>query len=179
MAYSICCIVIAGSAKRLLMPLRISVTTASSPATDAADHHQIGPSSTSPNSAAMCSASTHRHISSDANSACISRRRWWRSRVRSASTSLPRAAMGAPMLWGYFFTDESQEKLAGLVPGLEAQGFRFVEFFEPDLEEGEEPYWFLHEVVSESRAIPIRRVRCGCWSCARRCWPACSVFRQD
>lgn len=52
--------------------------------------------------------------------------------------------MGAPMLWGYFFTDESHEKLAGLVPGLEQQGYRFVDLFEPELDEGEEPYWFLH-----------------------------------
>jgi len=60
--------------------------------------------------------------------------------------------MDGLMLWGYFFTDESREKLAGLVPGLEQQGFRFVDLFEPELDEGEEPYWFLHVEKEEAHS---------------------------
>jgi hypothetical protein len=60
--------------------------------------------------------------------------------------------MTQPMLWGYFFTDESHEKLAALVPGLEQQGYRFVDLYEPELEEGEEPYWFLHVEKEEAHS---------------------------
>jgi hypothetical protein len=52
--------------------------------------------------------------------------------------------MSGPMLWGYFFTDRSRERLEAFVPELEALGYRFVELFVPDLEEGQEEYFFLH-----------------------------------
>jgi len=60
--------------------------------------------------------------------------------------------MDAPMLWGYFFIDESHDKLAGLVPGLEQQGYRFVDLYEPELDAGEEPYWFLHVEKEEAHS---------------------------
>ena len=60
--------------------------------------------------------------------------------------------MTRPMLWGYFFTDESRDKLAGLVPALEAQGFRFVDLYVPDLDEGEEEFWFLHVEKEEAHS---------------------------
>jgi len=52
--------------------------------------------------------------------------------------------MSKPMLWGYFFTDASEEKLASVIPALERDGCRFVDLYVPDLDEGEQPYYFLH-----------------------------------
>ena len=49
-----------------------------------------------------------------------------------------------PLLWGYFFTDRSAEKLEALIPMFENQGFRFVDLFIPELDEGEEEYFFFH-----------------------------------
>jgi hypothetical protein len=58
-----------------------------------------------------------------------------------------------PMLWGYFFTDPSEKKLKGLVPILEAQGYRFVALFVPDLDEGEDEYFFLHVEREEAHSV--------------------------
>lgn len=58
-----------------------------------------------------------------------------------------------PMLWGYFFTDGSAEKLRGVVPVLEAQGYRYVDMFVPELEEGEEGYFFLHVEKEETHTV--------------------------
>ena len=52
--------------------------------------------------------------------------------------------MSKPMLWGYFFTDISRAKLEAAIPELASQGYRIVDMFVPDLDEGEEEYWFLH-----------------------------------
>lgn len=52
--------------------------------------------------------------------------------------------MDEPMLWGYFFTDQSHEKLSALVPVLESQGYRYVDMFIPELNEGQDEYFFLH-----------------------------------
>ena len=52
--------------------------------------------------------------------------------------------MNQPMLWGYFFTDGSEEKLAAVIPELEGDGYRLVDLFEADAEEGEPPYFILH-----------------------------------
>jgi len=52
--------------------------------------------------------------------------------------------MSQPMLWGYFFTDSSRERLIGVVSQLELQGYRFVKVFAPELDEGQEEYFFLH-----------------------------------
>ncbi|RZA33711.1 MAG: ribonuclease E inhibitor RraB [Lysobacteraceae bacterium] len=57
--------------------------------------------------------------------------------------------MSQPMLWGYFFTDKSREKLESLMPLLEREGYRFVDLFVPELDEGEEPYFFLHVEKAE------------------------------
>ena len=60
--------------------------------------------------------------------------------------------MSGPMLWGYFFTDRSRTKLEALVPVLQQSGCRFVDLFEPELEEGEEPYFFLHVEKEETHS---------------------------
>jgi hypothetical protein len=52
--------------------------------------------------------------------------------------------MSQPMLWGYFFTDRSREKLESVVLALERDGYRYVDLFAPDLDEGQKPYYFLH-----------------------------------
>ena len=56
----------------------------------------------------------------------------------------PKWDMNKPMLWGYFFTDESAEKLEAVAAELKESGYRFVELFEAETEEDEEPYFFLH-----------------------------------
>ncbi|MBX3627984.1 MAG: ribonuclease E inhibitor RraB [Rhizobacter sp.] len=52
--------------------------------------------------------------------------------------------MTKPMLWGYFFTDTSSQKLNALVPKLERQGYVPVDVFEANVDPGVEPYYFLH-----------------------------------
>ena len=49
-----------------------------------------------------------------------------------------------PMLWGYFFTGKSAERLNAIKSRLERDGYRFVEIFDADVDEGVEPYQFLH-----------------------------------
>ncbi len=58
-----------------------------------------------------------------------------------------------PLLWGYFFTDDSEEKLLALVPVLEAQGYRFVDLYVPDLDDNEEEYFFLHVEKEEVHSV--------------------------
>jgi len=58
-----------------------------------------------------------------------------------------------PMLWGYFFVDPSKEKLEKVVPLLEAQGYRFVNLYVPDLDEDEDEYFFLHMEREETHSI--------------------------
>ena len=52
--------------------------------------------------------------------------------------------MSRPMLWGYFFTDQSSEKLASVAERLAQDGYRYVDLFVPEIDEGVEPYFFLH-----------------------------------
>jgi hypothetical protein len=52
--------------------------------------------------------------------------------------------MSRPMLWGYFFTDHSRTKLEAAAAALVQQGYRFVDVFVPELDEGEDEYFFLH-----------------------------------
>lgn len=52
--------------------------------------------------------------------------------------------MNRPMLWGYFFTDASRPKLEAAKCLLELQGYRFVDIFIPELDEGQDKYFFLH-----------------------------------
>ncbi len=61
----------------------------------------------------------------------------------------PKWDMSKPMLWGYFFTDESIDKLQSIVPELERLGCRLVDIFAPELDEGERPYFFLHVECEE------------------------------
>ena len=50
-----------------------------------------------------------------------------------------------PMLWGYFFTDASKERLQAAKPFLESQGYRFVDIYLADKESSKDPdLWWLH-----------------------------------
>ena len=50
-----------------------------------------------------------------------------------------------PMLWGYFFTGLSNEKLERSAPLLLAQGYRLVDIYLADKEESNEAdLWWLH-----------------------------------
>lgn len=54
--------------------------------------------------------------------------------------------LSQPMEWGYFFTDRKRAKLEVALKELKKQGFSFVDIFMPQLEKGEEDYFFLHVV---------------------------------
>lgn len=58
-----------------------------------------------------------------------------------------------PMLWGYFFTDRDSQKLAVASSALQAQGYRFVDIFVPELDEGVEEYFFLHVEKEEVHTV--------------------------
>ena len=61
--------------------------------------------------------------------------------------------MSAPMLWGYFFTDPSDERLRLAADRLETMGYRYVAIFEPELDEGTDPYFFLHVEREEVHSV--------------------------
>ena len=70
--------------------------------------------------------------------------------------------MSKPMLWGYFFTDQSREKLVGAANLLASDGYSFVDIFVPDLEEGEAEYFFLHlerEEVHSAESLHERNLQ--------------------
>ncbi|GAB3346960.1 ribonuclease E inhibitor RraB [Lysobacter tyrosinilyticus] len=54
-----------------------------------------------------------------------------------------------PLLWGYFFTDASEAKLRQVAPLLEAQGYRLVEIFPTEPDDGEAIEWWLHVEKAE------------------------------
>ncbi len=50
-----------------------------------------------------------------------------------------------PLLWGYFFTDKSKEKLRAAGSLLEKEGYRFVDIYQAKDEHDEVlDYWWLH-----------------------------------
>lgn len=68
--------------------------------------------------------------------------------------------MSKPMLWGYFFTDSSREKLEKAAPVLESQGYRFVDIFLSDKEDPEEPdLWWLHVEKVEAHSVDTLHAR--------------------
>jgi len=58
-----------------------------------------------------------------------------------------------PMLWGYFFTDKSPDRLRTLTDELERTGYRFVDMFMPELDEGQDEHYFLHIERIESHTV--------------------------
>ena len=63
------------------------------------------------------------------------------------------------MLRGYFFPGRSREKLVAVVPELEAQGYRFVDVFMAEGDEGEPKHFFLHverEEAHSSQSLDAR-----------------------
>ncbi|WP_324780990.1 ribonuclease E inhibitor RraB [Thiobacillus sedimenti] len=60
--------------------------------------------------------------------------------------------MNKPMLWGYFFTDPSREKLQEAAAVLENAGYRFVDLYVPELEDDEDEYFFLHMEREEAHS---------------------------
>jgi hypothetical protein len=53
--------------------------------------------------------------------------------------------LSAPLIWGFFFTDASAEKLRAVAPVLEQDGYRFVDVFLADKDEPADPdLWMLH-----------------------------------
>ena len=58
-----------------------------------------------------------------------------------------------PMLWGYFFTDSSADTLRTLASELDQQGYRFVDMFTPELDDGQDEYYFLHVEKIEPHSV--------------------------
>lgn len=56
----------------------------------------------------------------------------------------PQWNMSGPMLWGFFFTDARRDKLENALHELTLQGYRFVDLYEPELDDAQAPYFFLH-----------------------------------
>ena len=53
--------------------------------------------------------------------------------------------LSGPLLWGYFFTDADADRLRGVAPVLEAQGYHVVDVFLGDKEDADAPdEWWLH-----------------------------------
>lgn len=76
--------------------------------------------------------------------------------------------MTKPMLWGYYFTDESPEKLEGVSPLLEKMGYKRVDLFEANLDPGQSPYFFLHvEKVEVHTPESLHKANQGFYAFAR------------
>jgi hypothetical protein len=78
----------------------------------------------------------------------------------------PKWDMSQPMLWGYFFTDESVEKLHSAADELVRHGYRFVAVFEAEGDVDEEipqaPYYFLQveqEEIHSPRSLHERNTQ--------------------
>src|SRR5262245_44562353 len=67
--------------------------------------------------------------------------------------------MDGPMLWGYYFTDRSAEKLQEVAAELEKDGYRYVDMFVPELDEGQEEYFFF--ACRENRDPLSRKSQCA------------------
>jgi len=70
--------------------------------------------------------------------------------------------MSCPMLWGYFFTDTSRQKLESASTELEKLGYRYVDLYVPDLEEDEDEYFFLHmerEEIHSPQSLNERNIQ--------------------
>jgi hypothetical protein len=61
--------------------------------------------------------------------------------------------MDGPMLWGYFFTDGVPGRLERLSARLQADGYRFVELFDADVDADVAPYRFLHVERAETHSV--------------------------
>lgn len=64
----------------------------------------------------------------------------------------PKWDMSGPMLWGYFFTDGSREKLSAVIGELERDGYRFVDLFEAEVEADAPQCYFLHVKREEAHS---------------------------
>jgi regulator of RNase E activity RraB len=54
-----------------------------------------------------------------------------------------------PLLYGYFFTDSDIDKLKKASAALQKQGYKYVDIFDAEVEEGEESFYYLHVVKVE------------------------------
>jgi hypothetical protein len=57
------------------------------------------------------------------------------------------------MLWGYFFTDSDRIALERAAKKLEAEGYRFVDVFQPEDDGKPLPYFFLHVEKVETHSV--------------------------
>lgn len=67
--------------------------------------------------------------------------------------------MDGPMLWGYYFTDTSTDRLERLCARLQSEGYRFVEIFHADVDDGDPPYQFLHVERAETHTVSSLHAR--------------------
>ncbi|MEM9060934.1 MAG: ribonuclease E inhibitor RraB [Pseudomonadota bacterium] len=62
-------------------------------------------------------------------------------------------------LWGYFFTDRRLEALERAAEELVKAGYTFVRVLEPELEQGEARYYFLHVERVERHSVDSLHLR--------------------
>ncbi len=91
----------------------------------------------------------------------------------------PKWNMAGPMLWGYFFTDPSHAKLEAAAAELEKYGCRLVAIFEPELDEGAEPFFFLHVEREEVHSPESLHARNGEFDSFAKHWGLQSYDGMD
>jgi hypothetical protein len=62
-------------------------------------------------------------------------------------------------LWGYFFTDHSQERLLAAAPAMERMGYRVVGIREPTPEDDDQGLFWLHVEREEQHTVDSLEAR--------------------
>jgi regulator of RNase E activity RraB len=58
-----------------------------------------------------------------------------------------------PLLYGYFFTDTDGAKLVAACEELQKMGYKYVDIFEPEVDDGDEPFYYLHVEKVETHSV--------------------------
>jgi hypothetical protein len=58
-----------------------------------------------------------------------------------------------PLLYGYFFTDADGAKLFAVSEELEKLGYKYVDIFEPDVDEADDAVYYLHVEKVETHTV--------------------------
>lgn len=61
--------------------------------------------------------------------------------------------LNKPLLWGYFFSDESKAKLEAAAPLLKAKGYQVVGIYDSKPEAGTPMLWWLHVEKAEKHTV--------------------------
>lgn len=58
-----------------------------------------------------------------------------------------------PLLYGYFFTDPDGDKLYSASEELQKMGYKFINIFQPEVDEGDDPFYYLHVEKVETHSV--------------------------